>query len=183
MTVLGPDRPGLLAKLAETIDAHGGSWFESRLARFAGHFAGILRFDCHDEQHDELLGALNQLDNLSIQVVREVDVPERVTKRLSFDILGNHRPGFMKQIATAITKVGGNIEELSSERDLCPKAGHILFRAVGTVDVVEDFDVSEIVNALEALGSDLSVSVFPEDGAEGEEAQPAEVQPAEAQVV
>ena len=61
MTVVGPDRPWLRAKLAKTIDEHGGSWFESKMARFAGQFAGILRFDCPDEKHDEMLDALNAL--------------------------------------------------------------------------------------------------------------------------
>lgn len=159
MTVLGPDRPGILAKLAQTIDAHGGSWFESRLTRFAGHAAGVIRFDCHDEQHDELLEALNQLDNLEVKVVKEVDVPERVTKRLAFNISGNHRPGVMHQIAMAITKVGANIEELSSECLRCPQAGHILCRAIGVVSVVDDFDQSAMVQSLEALGSDLLVSI------------------------
>jgi len=159
MTVLGPDRPGILAKLSQTIDAHGGSWFESRLARFAGHVAGVIRFDCHDEQHDELLVALDRLDNIEVRVVREVDVPHRVIKHLYFDILGNHRPGIISQLATAITKVGGNIEELSSECERCPRAGHILCRAVGTVAVVEDFDEAVMSQSLEALGSDLTVSI------------------------
>jgi len=164
MTVIGPDRPGILAKMAETIDGHGGSWLESRLARFAGHVAGVLRFDCHDNEHDELLEALHLLEkveNIEIKVVREVEVPERVTKKLSFNILGNHRPGFMNQIATAIHKVGGNIEEHSSECDRCPQAGHILCRAMGTVAVVDEFEESALVEALEAIGSDLIVSVSP----------------------
>ena len=138
------------------------SRLESRLARFAGQFAGILRFDCPDEHHDSLLEDLKGFNNLNVQVVREVEVPDRKTKRLSLDIMGNHRPGFMRQVATAITRAGGNMVELSSERDVCPQAGHILFRAVGTIEVVEDFDEAQLGKALEALGSDLSVSVKPE---------------------
>lgn len=161
MTALGPDRPGILAKIANTIDAHGGSWFESKVVRFAGQFTGILRFDCPDERHDELLRALQLLDNIQVQVVREVEVPKRVTKRLAFNILGNHRPALMKQVATAITKVGANIEDLVSEREQCLQAGQILFRAIGSVEVVEDFDPSKIEDVLHDIGADLSVTITP----------------------
>lgn len=161
MTAMGPDRPGVLAKIADTIDAHGGSWFESKVARFAGQFTGILRFDCPDERHDELIKALQLLERIEIHVVREVEVPDRVTKRLSFDILGNHRPGLMKQVANAITKTGANIEELVSERERSLRAGQILFRAVGSIEVLEDFDPTKIEDVLHDIGADLTVTITP----------------------
>ncbi|NIM63004.1 MAG: glycine cleavage system protein R, partial [Acidobacteria bacterium] len=43
LTVNGPDRPGLVEALSQTVAKHQGSWLESRMARLAGHFAGILR--------------------------------------------------------------------------------------------------------------------------------------------
>ena len=36
LTVIGPDRPGLVRALAQSVAAHGGSWLESRMARLAG---------------------------------------------------------------------------------------------------------------------------------------------------
>ena len=43
LTVIGEDRPGLVEALADLIDRHEGSWDESRMARLAGHFAGVAR--------------------------------------------------------------------------------------------------------------------------------------------
>ncbi|MFP6866764.1 MAG: ACT domain-containing protein [Roseibacillus sp.] len=159
MTVLGPDRPGLLANLSETIYSHGGSWFESRLARFAGQFAGILRFDCPDEKHDELLEALTQLENLNVQIVKEVNVPHRIVKRLNFDVHGHHHPGIVRGISSVIARIGGNLEELSTERDAAPQPGHILFRTIGKVAVMEGVDSAQLESMLQALGSDITVSV------------------------
>ena len=164
MTVLGPDRPGLLATLSETIYAHGGSWFESRLSRFAGHFAGILRFDCPDERHDELVDALNSLEGLNLQIVKEVNVPHRMVKHLSFDVHGHHHPGTVRKISSIIAQIGGNLEELSTERDAAPQPGHFLFRTVGRVAVNEDFDIAELTGKLEELGSDIMVSVKEDTG-------------------
>ena len=161
MTVLGPDRPGLLAELAGVIDANGGSWFESRLSRFAGQFAGILRFDCPDEKHDRMIEALKSLDNLNVQVVKEGTPPHRSTKSLDFDVRGHHHPGLIRNISATIAQVGGNLEEFITERDAAPQPGHFIFRSIGRVQVVEDFEHSKLRDSLQALGSDLQVIVSP----------------------
>ena len=43
LTVIGEDRPGLVEALAQLISEHEGSWHESRMARLAGHFAGVVQ--------------------------------------------------------------------------------------------------------------------------------------------
>ena len=45
ITVISADKPGLVESLAQTISRHGGNWLESRMARMAGQFAGIVRVD------------------------------------------------------------------------------------------------------------------------------------------
>lgn len=159
MTVLGPDRLGILASLSETIYANGGTWLESRLTRFAGHFAGILRFDCPDEKHTDLLAALNNLEDLNVQIVKEVNVPHRIVKQLNFDVHGHHHPGIVRSISSVIARIGGNIEELSTERDAAPQPGHFLFRTIGRVAVMQDFEPAELKRMLQKLGSDLTISV------------------------
>ena len=44
VTVIGPDRPGLVSLLSDRGKAHGASWEESRMASLAGQFAGIVHF-------------------------------------------------------------------------------------------------------------------------------------------
>ena len=68
MTVLAADRPGLVSALSETIAAHGGSWQESRMARLAGQFAGILRVECPAGETEALLKALAGLESQGIAV-------------------------------------------------------------------------------------------------------------------
>jgi glycine cleavage system regulatory protein len=36
LTLVGPNRPGVVASVSEQVAARGGSWLESRLARLAG---------------------------------------------------------------------------------------------------------------------------------------------------
>jgi glycine cleavage system regulatory protein len=42
LTVIGSDRPGLTAALAEAVLEAGGNWLESHLARLAGRYVGSV---------------------------------------------------------------------------------------------------------------------------------------------
>ncbi|MEZ4248051.1 MAG: ACT domain-containing protein [Polyangiales bacterium] len=50
LTVIGPDRPGIVDLLSRTVNDAGGNWLESQMSRLAGQFAGILRVECEDEK-------------------------------------------------------------------------------------------------------------------------------------
>src|SRR5262249_9939313 len=68
LTVLAPDRTGLVELLAQRIAAAGGNWEESRMARLAGQFAGILLVTCDAARSDELAAAVRALDSAGLQV-------------------------------------------------------------------------------------------------------------------
>jgi len=53
LTLIGPDRPGLVESVAARVAAHGGNWLESRMAHLAGQFAGILRVEVPAERLSE----------------------------------------------------------------------------------------------------------------------------------
>jgi glycine cleavage system regulatory protein len=74
-------------------------------------------------------------------------------------VVGNDRPGIIQELSSAIARAGGNVEELISNLESAPHAGHPMFRATGSVAVAADFDETTLLNALEALGPDLAVSL------------------------
>ena len=45
LTLIGPDRPGLVSAVSACAGAHGANWMESRLTRLAGQFAGVVRLE------------------------------------------------------------------------------------------------------------------------------------------
>ena len=61
MTVIGPDRTGLVDSVAGLVAEHGGNWLESRMSRLGGHFAGILRVEVPSEKEPALVAALKRL--------------------------------------------------------------------------------------------------------------------------
>ncbi len=70
LTLIGPDRPGIVEAIAEPIARHGGNWLESRMAHLAGKFAGILRIEVPAEQAS-LLSALSALEASGLKLTIE----------------------------------------------------------------------------------------------------------------
>lgn len=161
MTVLAEDRPGLVRTLSETIATHGGSWQESRMARLAGQFAGILRVECPEAEADPLLASLARLESqgLAVQARRERNTTATAGESFALDVVGNDRPGIVRALSAAIAAAGANVEELSTALESAPMSGHPIFHATGRVSLAANADPSELIAAIENLGPDLSVSV------------------------
>ena len=161
MTVLAPDRTGIVKRLSETIADHGGNWLESRMARMAGQFAGILRIECEEGKIDALITALEALsaEGISVQVKHEnlAEIPKRV--HLTLDVVGNDRPGIVKALSAAIASAGANVEDLHTALESAPMSGQPLFHAKGVVSLPDDLSPGALVESIESLGEDLAVSV------------------------
>jgi glycine cleavage system regulatory protein len=161
MTLLGPDRPGLVRSLSSAVADHGGNWLESRMARLAGHFAGILRVECPEESVEPLIETLRSFgkDGLSVQAVREATSERGGRKEWQIEVVGNDRPGIVRQLAAAITGSGGNVEELITGLESAAMSGHPIFRARGVISLPMEADENALVSAIEQLGPDLAVEI------------------------
>src|SRR5262245_57752262 len=91
LTVIGPDRPGLVDLLSRTVASHGGNWLESRMAHLDGRFAGLLRVHVPDARADELVAALRALerDSLRVQVeAGDAPSPDARSRLLELELVG-----------------------------------------------------------------------------------------------
>ena len=73
MTIIGPDRTGLVESVARVVAEHGGNWLESRMSRLGGEFAGILRIELPADKRQPLLDALQKLQGAGLTVVVRPD--------------------------------------------------------------------------------------------------------------
>jgi glycine cleavage system regulatory protein len=173
ITLIGPDRPGVVESVAEPIAAHGGSWLESRMAHLAGMFAGILRVEVPAENVGALTATLGGLAQSGLRVVVEESHPELSApaqqQLMDLDLLGTDRPGIVREISRLLAAHGVNIEELATDRTAAPMSGEMLFRARARVRVPAGADMPGLRSRLEKLASDLMVEATlveerPEDG-------------------
>lgn len=161
LTILGSDRPGLVGAIADTVAEHEGSWQESRMARMAGQFAGILRVECPVANREALESGLAQLeaDGLHVSVAHESEAGEVLGPVISMEITGHDEPGIVKRIASTLSRLGVNVEELETSLESAPMAGHLLFCTRGKVKLPAGLTMEELVSSLEQVGSDLTVDL------------------------
>jgi glycine cleavage system regulatory protein len=163
MTIIARDRPGLVDLVAGTIAEHGGNWLESRMSHLGGQFAGILRVLAPAEQEGALKAALHALETQGVTIVIQEDnepSAEMDTRAGAWlEIVGQDRPGIVRQISSALAGFGVNVEELHSECSSAPMSGETLFSARIKVQIPPGIEVTGLRDALERVASDLMVDI------------------------
>lgn len=160
LSVVGDDRTGLVNALADAVAAHGGNWERSELAELAGAFAGIVLVTVPDARAAELTAALENLDGL-LRVTTHSGAPDAAPagRALSFTVLGNDRPGIVREVTSAISANALSIDAFTSRTLDAPMAGGTLFEATVTVRLPEHADAAPIVAALERLADEIQVDL------------------------
>ncbi len=161
MTIIGPDRTGLVESVARVVADHGGNWLESRMCRLGGEFAGILRIELPIEKRQALIDALQTLQGRGLTVVvRPSETPATTTGRQArLEIVGHDRPGIVRQITHALADAGVNVEEFSSECVSAPMSGELLFKASARLQLPGGCNVSVLKTELEKIAGDLLADI------------------------
>ena len=160
MTVISPDRTGLVEAIARAVAEHGGNWLESRMCRLGGEFAGILRIEILAEKKPALLAALQQISGLNVTVrADESKVVPANLRQTKLELVGHDRPGIVREISAALARAGVNVEEFSSEIVSAPMSGEDLFKAQARLQLPESCDLAALKKDLEKIAADLLVDV------------------------
>lgn len=162
MTVIGKDRPGLVESVARIVADYEGNWLESRMCRLGGEFAGILRIHVAGEREGEMTQALEGLQAHGLSVVVRPDHAGEVApgdRLASLEIVGQDRPGIVRQISEALARQKVNVEELRTECRSAPMSGETLFVAQATLQIPESCNVAGLKQELEKIAADLLVDV------------------------
>lgn len=162
LTVIGPDKPGLVEMLAQTISDNGGNWLESGMSRLAGKFAGILITEVAEDKAEQLITALNELEAQGLKVTAErSDAPSESDANQSFtlELVGHDKPGIVRDISSALAKRHINVERLNTELVSGSMSAELLFKAEAELMASAALDLDELQEALEAIASDLMVDI------------------------
>lgn len=162
LTVAGADRPGLVSAVADIVDAHGGNWENSRLAELAGTFAGVIQITLSEDRVDELRQALHELDGLlavTVSTGAEQDDPEGEERRASVTVLGDDRPGIVREVAGVLSAHALSIESMTTETRDAAMAGGRLFESAVTATVPASVDLDALQADIEKLTHDLQVDI------------------------
>jgi glycine cleavage system regulatory protein len=162
VTVIGPDRPGLVSLLSDRGKAHGASWEESRMASLAGQFAGIVHFEVPSAQTAALAAALQELESIGLRVVVAAGTrvaPPGGGRVLKLELVGQDRPGIVRDISRVLAELGISIQELTTELSSAAMSGEHMFNAKALLHVPAGVATAKLSKVLEALANELMVDV------------------------
>lgn len=137
------------------------------MSRMAGQFAGILRVAVPAEGYDELVEGLQELNSQGIRVLlAESGIePSCTWKPIHLDLVGNDRPGIVRDITRLLSEHGINLERLHTDVRPAPMSSEPLFHAEALLAVPLTLSLDLLREKLEDLADDLMVelNLRPED--------------------
>lgn len=156
VTVIGRDRPGIIAEVTRVVAELGGNLEDSSMTLLRGHFAWMLIADV-DTDAEVLAARLDHLtaDGLTVSVMPVgSEVSQESVGGYLLSVHGADRPGIVAQVTAALAEYGGNITDLSTRLGA---AG--LYVAVAEVSLPPDVDVVALGSRLAEVGRALGVGV------------------------
>jgi glycine cleavage system regulatory protein len=132
------------------------------MAHLGGKFAGILHIVVPEERTEALLAALEALATHGLSVNAERDTVTDIHKTFrpfTLELLGNDRPGIVREISHALASRGVNVEEFRTECVDAPMSGGQLFRATAQLRLPPNLLVDDLRHQLEQVAHDLMVDI------------------------
>lgn len=163
LTLIGPDRTGIVARMAGVVEANNGNWLDSRMIRMGGYFSGILRIALPEESISSFGGEVFRfMKEVGYQYSIQPAELQKQTQGGSvaeLELSGQDHPGIVHSIFDVFQKSGANVEELSTGLKAAPWSGTPVFEARARLNIPDNLSVDELQDTLESLAADLMVEV------------------------
>ena len=157
ITVLGHDRPGIIARVAEVLAESGMNLEDSSMTLLRGHFAMTLICE-GDKPAAEIEARLAPLEadgSLTVSVREIAAEPEHPSDGSPYlvTVHGADRLGIVAQLAAVIADAGGNITDLTT------RLVGDLYVLVAEVDLPPATPADTLAASLEEVAGQLGVGV------------------------
>lgn len=163
VSLIGPDRPGLVEQLSREITASGGNWESSRMSRLSGQFAGMVHVVIAPAALEGLESRLKNLENNGMQVSVTTTgteaQPESSGNHCQLEVVGQDRSGIVSSITAALASAGVNVIEFETECIDAPMSGGRLFKTKASLVIPPDLDPDDLQSKLEDIANDLMVEI------------------------
>ena len=163
MTVIGPDQPGLVEALSSLVIKHKGNWEESRMARLAGQFAGILQVNLDQDKLETFQAELESLgeSGLKVHLAPTQTASQKSDKggQVGLEIVGNDQEGIVNRISRILANHQVNVESFESNCESAPWTGETLFRAKAQLSIPNQVNIDSLRADLEQLADELMVDL------------------------
>jgi glycine cleavage system regulatory protein/folate-dependent phosphoribosylglycinamide formyltransferase PurN len=162
VTLVGPDRHGIVSQLAERAHRFGANWAASRLTRLAGEFAGTVHLEVPHEHADALISALRDLSSSGLQVVvarsTGASVPDTL-RAMELELVGDDRIGIVSTLTKILAERGVSIENLHTEILRSGVSGKQTFKIGAHLLLPASLSPDSLRQELGALAHDMTLDI------------------------
>jgi len=155
VTVLGHDRPGIIANVTEVLAGLGGNLEDSSMTLLRGHFAMTLVVSCQTgaESAEAALVAALAGTGLVVSVLALAGdrTPAQVGPSYVLTVHGADRPGIVSAVAGLVASYGGNVTDLTT------RLAGSLYVLVAEVEMPLHAEVDALTVRLDELAAGLGV--------------------------
>ncbi|GAA5218003.1 glycine cleavage system protein R [Corallincola platygyrae] len=157
VSIMGPERFGLLKQLAEKTHALGGRWLDSKTNHLGGQFSGLLKVEVPIENAPALKAELSELEGYLVNINEVANTDAGATLNVSYD--ANDRPGLVSDITHVLTDQGVQVEHMECHRVGVAELGTNIFTAQMKLRLPNDMEPAMVTAELESLDSDAVVNL------------------------
>lgn len=162
VSIVGPDRHGIVSLLADRAQRYGANWAASRMNRLAGEFAGTVHFEVPREHEQAFTEALRQLESSGLQVVIAssggASVPASL-RGFELELVGDDRVGIVSRLTKLLAERAVSIENIHTEIVRSGVSGKQTFKIGAHLLVPAALAVDDLRRELGALASEMMLDI------------------------
>ena len=161
VTVMGPDRPGIVSLLSDRARRFEANWAASHLSRLAGEFAGMVQFQVPRDKADALAEALRRLESAGLRVViakSDAGAAPAGLRGVELELVGDDRPGIVSNLTRILAQRGVSIEHLHTEITGAA-SGKPTFKVAAHLLVPQALSMEALRVELGAIGKEMMVDI------------------------
>lgn len=157
VSVIGVDRPGIIAAVTGALAQVGGNLEDTSMTILGGHFAMSLIVSLEADEHAvrAVLEPITASLGLAAFVGRVTDQPDHTSLGSPYvvSVHGADRPGIVSRVMGVIASYGGNVSDLTT------RLSGTLYVVVADVEVPLTVDIEALRASLDAAADELGVEI------------------------
>ncbi len=158
LSLVGEDRPGIVAKVTEALHKGGCNLGETSMMRLGGSFTIMMMTDYggSPEMLESMLKPVADSMNLALHIDKiDGSLRKHLEPDTRISVFGADRAGIVAQVTGALAKAGFNILDLESDVGGTPEKPIYIMHIEG----VSSEGIESVNAALKEAGKDIEISV------------------------
>ena len=163
LTAVGPDRVGLVEKIAQIIARHDCNIEDSKMAVFCGEFAIIVLISGTPDCLSKIVGDYHAIEaetgltiatkTPAIRAQAQAFLPYKLTASCM------DHPGIVYRISSLLSNLGVNIEALETKTYAAPVSGTPIFRLEAELAVPTRINVNQLRERFAEIQRDENIDI------------------------